>query len=701
MRVSRSLTIKQMAMVASVSMAFVLVFCTILLFHFVQQSRFTTATQLESIARSVREPLSAAILKADIPEAEAILSRIQPAGIVSRADVVLPNQFQALRMRFIPERPVPVTVTRLFELPVQISLPIYSLERPANPQPLAYLVLQADSYRMYKFVMSALATLVTAYLLLVLMLTVALTWCINRLMVRPLRRIARELNDLSQQERLGHQLTLPRLHHDDEIGMLVRSYNRNQQSLVRQHDELSIQSTRFPVSELPNKAFLLAMLEQTVARPQSAALIVVACETLQDAAGVLKESQREMLLLTLVEKLRAAIPPQMVLAQVSGYDFAILADGLAEPWQAVTLSKQVLTIINERLPLHGLQLRPYASVGIAMFHAGLSAEQFYRRAVSAAVTARRKGKNQIEFFDPEQMEKAQRRLMEEHDIMTALDNQQFAIWLQPQVACASGEICGAEVLLRQRQADGSWSLPPSLIERIESCGLIIPVGYWVMEEACRQLAAWQSQGIMLPLSVNVSLLQLLEHDRGEEMLKLIARYRIAPGTLILEVTESCRMDDPQDVMARLRPLREAGVQIALDDFGMGYAGLHQLQQMKALPVDILKIDKVFIDMLPEDVSMVPAMIQLARGLSLRIVAEGVENDAQRRWLQAAGVEVLQGHLFGCALPQEAFSARYLSPARGCKFVNVLLTCASQLKDFNNCVALSALVISEMFPGCYF
>lgn len=663
MRVSRSLTIKQMAMVASVSMAFVLVFCTILLFHFVQQSRFTTATQLESIARSVREPLSAAILKADIPEAEAILSRIQPAGIVSRADVVLPNQFQALRMRFIPERSVPVTITRLFELPVQISLPIYSLERPANPQPLAYLVLQADSYRMYKFVMSALATLVTAYLLLVLMLTVALTWCINRLMVRPLRRIARELNDLSQQERLGHQLTLPRLHHDDEIGMLVRSYNRNQQSLVRQHDELSIQSTRFPVSELPNKAFLLAMLEQTVARPQNAALIVVACETLQDAAGVLKESQREMLLLTLVEKLRAAIPPQMVLAQVSGYDFAILADGLAESWQAVTLSKQVLTIINERLPLHGLQLRPYASVGIAMFHPGLSAEQFYRRAVSAAVTARRKGKNQIEFFDAEQMEKAQRRLMEEHDIMTALDNQQFAIWLQPQVACASGEICGAEVLLRQRQADGSWSLPPALIERIESCGLIIPVGYWVMEEACRQLAAWQSQGIMLPLSVNVSLLQLLEHDRGEEMLKLIARYRIAPGTLILEVTESCRMDDPQDVMARLRPLREAGVRIALDDFGMGYAGLHQLQQMKALPVDILKIDKVFIDMLPEDVSMVPAMIQLARGLSLRIVAEGVENEAQFRWLQAAGVEVLQGHLFGCALPQEAFSARYLSPVR--------------------------------------
>ena len=190
MRVSRSLTIKQMAMVAVVTMLFLFVFCFILLFHFVQQDRYNTATQLESIARSVRQPLSAAILKADIPEAESILERIQPAGIVSRADVVLPNQFQALRMSFIPERPVPVNITRIFELPVQISLPLYSLERPANPQPLAYLVLQADPYRMYKFVMSALATIVTAYFLLVLMLTVALTWCINRLIVRPLRSIA-------------------------------------------------------------------------------------------------------------------------------------------------------------------------------------------------------------------------------------------------------------------------------------------------------------------------------------------------------------------------------------------------------------------------------------------------------------------------------------------------------------------------------
>jgi len=650
-----------MAMVSAVTMLFVFIFCVILLFHSVQQNRYNTASQLESIARSVREPLSASILKGDIPEAESILKRIQPAGIVSRADVVLPNQFQALRMSFIPERPVPMMVMRLFELPVQISLPVYSLERPANPQPLAYLVLQADSYRMYKFVMSWVATLVTTYLLLTLMLSVALTWCINRLIVHPLRRIARELNDLSPQEHMGHQLPLPRLHHDDEIGMLVRSYNINQQRVLRQQEELSSNATRFPVSDLPNKAFLMALLEQTVARQQTTALMVIACETLQDTAGVLKESQREMLLLTLVEKVKSVLAPRMVLTQVSGYDLVVIAHGVKEPWHAITLGQQVLTVINERLPIQGIQLRPSASIGIAMYYGGLTAEQLYRRAFSAAFTARRKGKNQIQFFDPEQMEKAQQRLTEESDILTAMDNRQFALWLQPQVNLRTGEVTSAEALLRMQQPDGTWELPEGMIERIESCGLMVTVGYWVLEESCRQLAAWQQRGITLPLSVNLSALQLMHPTMVPEMLELIHRYRIQPHTLILEVTESRCIDNPDDAVAILKPLRNAGIRIALDDFGMGYSGLRQLQHMKTLPVDVLKIDKTFVEGLPEDCSLVQAIIQMAQSLTLDVIAEGVETEAQRDWLAEAGVKYGQGFLFARAVPRDLFEAHYLSP----------------------------------------
>ncbi|EMU1129338.1 biofilm formation regulator HmsP [Citrobacter koseri] len=663
MRVSRSLTIKQMAMVAAVVLVFVFIFCTVLLFHLVQQNRYNTATQLESIARSVREPLSAAILKADIPEAETILARIQPAGVVSRADVVLPNQFQALRMSFIPERSVPVTVTRLFELPVQISLPVYSLERPANPQPLAYLVLQADSFRMYKFVMSTLSTLVTIYLLLSLMLTVAITWCMNRLIVHPLRKIARELNDIPPQELTGHQLALPRLHHDDEIGMLVRSYNLNQQIAQRHSIEQNDHAMRFPVSELPNKAFLMGLLEQVVTRQQTTALMIVTCETLRDTAGVLKETQREILLLTLVEKLKSVLAPRMVLTQVSGFDFAIIAHGVKEPWHAITLGQQVLTVINERLPIESIQLRPSCSIGVAMFYGDLTAEALYGRAVSAAFTARRKGKNQIQFFDPAQMEAAQQRLTEESDILNALDNHQFAIWLQPQVEMSSGKVLSAEALLRVQQPDGSWELPEGLIDRIESCGLMVTVGYWVLEESCRQLSVWQERGVMMPLSVNLSALQLMHPNMVSDLLELLSRYRIQPDTLILEVTESRRIDDPHAAVAILRPLRSAGVRIALDDFGMGYAGLRQLQHMKSLPVDILKIDKMFVEGLPEDDSMVTAIILMARSLNLKMIAEGVETEAQRDWLAQAGVDVAQGFLFARAVPPDVFEERYLKNAQ--------------------------------------
>jgi len=648
-----------MAMVTAVTMVFVFVFCVILLFHAIQQNRYNTATQLESIARSIREPLSAAILKGDIPQAESIIKSIKPAGVVSQADVVLPNQFQALRMNFIPERPVPVMVKRLFEMPVQISLPVYSLQRPANPQPLAYLVLQSDSWRMYKFVISWVSTLVTTYLLLTLMLTVALTWCINRLIVHPLRKIARELDTLSPQQQVGHQLPVPRLHHDDEIGMLIRSYNLNQQRMMRQHEELNHNATRFAVSDLPNKAFLMALLEQAVKRQQTFALMVVACETLQDTAGVLKESQREMVLLTLVEKLKSVLSPRMVLTQVSAYDFVIIANGVKEPWHAITLGQQVLTVMNERLPVQGIQLRPSASIGIAMFNGNLTAEQLFRRAFSAAFTARQKGKNQIQFFEPEQMEKAQQRLSEENDILTALDHNHFAIWLQPQVELHTGKVKSAEALLRMRQADGSWELPEGLIDRIENCGLMVTVGQWVLEESCRVLSAWQSRGVMMPLSVNLSALQLMHPNMVPELLELIKRYRIQPDTLILEVTESRRIDDPNEAVAILRPLRNAGVRIALDDFGMGYAGLRQLQHMKALPVDVLKIDKAFVDGLPDDSSMVEAIIQMAHSLKLEIIAEGIETEAQRSWLANAGVECGQGYLFAKAVPHDIFESRYL------------------------------------------
>ncbi len=659
MRVSRSLTIKHMAMVFGVATVFIAIFIVTLLFHFVQQSRYTTANQMESIARSVRAPLSAAILKADISQAEQILNEIPASGIVGRADVVLPNQFQALRVSFVPERAVPMLMSRLFELPVQITLPLYSLERPANPQPLAYLVLQADSWRVYRFIASTLSTLLITYLLLVLVVTIAVTWSINRLMVHPIRHLARALHDYHPQQNPGHQLKCPALHQDDEIGLLVRSYNRNQLTLKRMLDEKDTLSTRHPISGLPNRALLLALLEQELAGANPFALLIVSSGTLQESAGVLNEEQRAALIGTVVERIRLLLPQNAVFAQLSMYDFAIILRGIRDAWKAMALAQQIIAKMNEKLMLQGIHLRPVASIGIAMSVVDNSAEQMYRRAVSATSASARLGKNQIQFFDPEQMASAQLRLTQESDIISALENDRFAIWLQPQVSVHDGHIVSAEVLLRERQEDGSWMLSEGLMERIESCGLMITVGNWVLENSVRLLASWQAQGFTLPLSVNLSALQLVQFERVDYLTELLRRYHVQPGSLILEVTESRRIDDPESAVNILRPLRQAGVRIALNDFGMGYASLHQLHPMKSIPVDILKIDKMFVEGLPSDGSMVSLILAMARNLGLEVVAKGVENEAQRDWLESAGVTIVQGLLYSKALPPDAFAECYL------------------------------------------
>lgn len=637
-------------MVSAVSVFFLFIFSVVLLFHFVQSHRYHTAMQMESIARSVRQPLSAAILKANIPEAEAILRQIKPAGVISRADVVLPNQFQALRMRFTPERPIPVTLARVFELPVQISLPLYSLERPANPQPLAYLVLQADSWRMYRFIINAISTLLTTFLLLALILSVAITWCINRLILHPLRDITRTLNALDAHELAHHQLAIPRLHKDDEIGMLVRTYNRNQQALAQQLDEARTSGTRFPLTGLPNQALLVALLEQAVAGGGATALLYVACEPLREV----DESQREALLLARVDKLRSVLTPRMVLAQISQDDFAIIAHGVKTPEHAVTLTQQLLAALNEPSESDSGAPACAASIGVAMFDGRQSASTLYQSAISAALDARRSGVNQVAFFGESPVS------AQESAMQNALARRQYAVWLQPQVDMRNGNIVGAEALLRERQPDGEWSLPVGLIDNIESSGLIVTVGDWVLEEACQILARWQAHGIMLPLSVNVSSLQLLKRDLVQTMLQRLERYAIKPGTLILEMTESQRIDDTEAAIAILRPLREAGVRIALDDFGMGYSSLSQLQKMKALPVDSLKIDKSFIDSLPDDDSVVSAIISMAKKLNLELVAEGIQNEAQRDWLLKAGVTVGQGYLFGKAATPAAFEDGWLA-----------------------------------------
>ncbi len=661
MRVSRSLTIKQMATVSLVAVITISIFIVIQLFHFVQQRRIDYAQQMENIAHTVRQPLSEAVLKADIPQAERILHSLRPAGILSRADVMLPNAFQVLHADFVPEKPVPRLVARLFELPVQITLPLYSVENTGSPKPLAYLLLQADSSRVYQFILSTFSTMITTYLLLALILSVAVSWCINRLIIHPLRDISRELQELPPQSILAHKLTLPQGHHDDEIGMLIRSYNRNQQVLESVHDEMSRLTTHVDVTDLPNRALFLALLDQhTRNRAKPFGLMVLRIETLQEANGVLGDEQRDTLMLTLVEKIRSTIDDHTLLAQTSTSDFALLMKRANNPFRTMRLARNLMIRLNQPVNLQQLQLRPNASIGLALRDdEPLSANELLDRATSAMMSARHQGKNQILFFDAALTERAQKRLTQEHDILQGLHDEQFALYFQPQIDMQTGELAGAEALLRMRQPDGSYGLPEEFIANAEELGVISAIGRWVFEEACRILAAWQKHGVMIPLSVNISAVQLRDASMVTHLQSLLERHRIAPGTFVLEITETAQIGDAEQAMSLLRMLQKTGVAVALDDFGMGYSNLNYLHQFKALPVNKLKMDRSFVSALPVDDTMVRIVAAIADIIDLDVIAEGVETCEQRDWLLARGIHIGQGYLYSEAVSLTRFNQQWM------------------------------------------
>ena len=666
MRVSRSLTIKQMATVSLVAVITVSIFIVIQLFHFVQQRRIDYAQQMETIAHSVRQPLSEAVLRADIPQAEHILHSLKPAGILSRADVVLPNAFQALHADFEPEKPVPRLVARLFELPVQITLPLYSVENTGSPKPLAYLVLQAKSSRVYQFILSTLSTMIITYLLLALILSVAISWCINRLIIHPLRNISRELQELPPQSILAHKLTLPQGHRDDEIGMLIRSYNRNQQVLESVHDEMSRLTTHFAVTDLPNRTLFLALVDQHMRHPcRPFGLMVIRVETLQEANGVLSDEQRDTLMLTLVEKIRSTLDDHTLLAQTGPSDFALLMKRANNPFRAIRLARNLIIRLNQPVNLQQLQLRPNASIGLALRDdEPLGANELLDRATSAMMSARHQGKNQILFFDAALTERAQKRLTQEHDILQGLHDEQFALYLQPQINMQTGELAGAEALLRMRQPDGSYGLSEEFIASAEEIGVISAIGRWVFEEACRILAGWQKHGVMIPLSVNISAVQLRDASMVTHLQSLLERHRIAPGTFVVEITETAQIGDAEQAISLLRMLQQTGVAVALDDFGMGYSNLNYLHQFKALPVNKLKMDRSFVSALPDDDTMVRIVAAIADIINLDVIAEGVETNEQRDWLLARGIHIGQGYLYSEAVNLTRFNQQWIvKPSR--------------------------------------
>jgi len=342
-------------------------------------------------------------------------------------------------------------------------------------------------------------------------------------------------------------------------------------------------------------------------------------------------------------------------ARLGGDEFAVLLEEVSAR-DAATVAERIRDALALGLVRQGKELSLRASIGIALARPGDGAEDLLRNADVAMYAAKGHGKSRYEVFDPSMHSAALERLEMEGDLQRATERGELFLHYQPMVSLTNGRIVGLEALVRWLHPRRGVMPPTTFIPLAEDSGLIVAVGRWVLREACAQAAAWRGQfpeHETLAMSVNLSVKQLRDPGLVEDVASALADAGLDPSALILEITESVLMHDAEDALLRLHQLKELGVRIAIDDFGTGYSSLSYLRR---LPVDILKIDRSFVEGLTrgaEESALARAIVQIARTLSLTTVAEGIEQPDQLLRLKAFGCDIGQGFLLAPPASEEA------------------------------------------------
>jgi EAL domain-containing protein (putative c-di-GMP-specific phosphodiesterase class I) len=350
-------------------------------------------------------------------------------------------------------------------------------------------------------------------------------------------------------------------------------------------------------------------------------------------------------------------------ARLGGDEFVVVLENLSEqPVEAAsqveTIGEKILIILNQPCKLATYDYRTTASIGATLFIGQQSSiEELLKQADIAMYQAKRVGRNNLRFFDPQMQETINQRVSLESELRKALEQQQFQLYYQIQVDRLRRPV-GAEALLRWIHPERGTVSPAEFIPLAEENGLILPIGQWVLETACAQLKAWEQDGLTrdLSLALNVSAQEFRQAEFVAQVQTSIQRHDINPKLLKLELTESLLLEDMEDTISTMNALNEIGVRFSLDDFGTGYSSL---QYLKQLPLDQLKIDQSFVHDITVDTSdkeIVRTIIAIAQSFNLDVIAEGVETEEQRQLLMESGCSRHQGYLFGMPVPIEQFEA---------------------------------------------
>jgi predicted signal transduction protein with EAL and GGDEF domain len=342
-------------------------------------------------------------------------------------------------------------------------------------------------------------------------------------------------------------------------------------------------------------------------------------------------------------------------ARLGGDEFLVLAPDVSSETQVEEIAERLIAAISEPLDLNGRKVVARCSIGIALFpDNGETAQTLMANADNAMYQAKATGQGSATFFTEEMNIRLRERMQMEQDLNLAVELGQLSLHFQPIFDTTTRRYRGAEVLLRWHHPEKGAIGPDVFIPLAEATGQIVAIGDWVLEQACQSWVAWRKAGVNAGfLAINISRIQFRKRF-SKRLEELTALYNIPPNALELEITESVLLDDHSQVAEELNNLRAAGVTLSLDDFGTGFSSLSYLKRFR---FDVLKIDRSFVTGLPnnpDDVLLVKAILAMAKGFDLKVVAEGVENDDQLKFLEIQGCEYSQGFLLAKPMPEEAF-----------------------------------------------
>jgi diguanylate cyclase len=436
-----------------------------------------------------------------------------------------------------------------------------------------------------------------------------------------------------------------------------------------------------PLTGLPNRRVFVEQLRSALASAEReqhlVAMLHLNLDRFRLVNDTLGHGAGDQLLAAVAERLRLCtradhsllgnrLGDSPFLTRLGGDEFALLLRRVDSPAPADRVARQILAALSKPFPIDGKDIYITPSIGIAIYpNDGVDDATLLRNAGVATQHAKGSGRNAFQFYGEEMNNVSLERLLLGSQLRRAIERNELVLHYQPKIELASGRVIGAEALVRWQHPELGLVPPGRFIPIAEESGLIVEIGEWVVDRACAQMAQWrETHGLSLSVAVNVSRHSLVSGLLAQVTRNAMARHGIAPGQLVLELTESMLMDRVEATAAKLADLRALGAELSIDDFGTGYSSMSYLKQF---PVQELKIDRSFVSGTPQDrtdTAIVRALIVLGHSLGMRVVAEGVETEAQRAALQALHCDIYQGFLCSPALPPQAFAEKLRQINRG-------------------------------------